>query len=196
MANPTSSIQVKRSERLISPKGRATYPHVFKASAFQGEGDPKFSIGLMLDKKVPSTKEFIAKVKAAQESALTDLYAKKLPGNLERWGISDGDGLTLKNGDPDPTTAGMWVIKGTSKNRPAVIDATGTEIMDELEVYGGCYGRVNICAKAYGTPAKGGVTLELNVFQKIADGPAFGGAEKAKQSALAEMGAYDEEEEY
>jgi hypothetical protein len=188
MANPTSGIKVTRSERLVSPKGRCSYPHLFKPSAFQGEGEPKFSVALLLPKA--TSKDFIAKVKAAQEAALTELYGKKLPQNLERWGVTDGDD------SEDPNMAGNWIIKGSSKNRPAVIDATGTEILDEMAIYGGCYGRVNVCAKAYGTAAKGGVTLELNVFQKIADGEAFGGAEKAKQSALAEMGAYDEEEAF
>ena len=180
------AIQVKRSDRIISPKGRCSYPHLFKPSAFQGEGEPKFSTGIMIDKKASGTKDFIAKIKAAQEAALKDLYGAKFPQNLERWGITDGDDLD------DPVMHGNWIVKATSKNRPAVIDATGTEILDELSVYGGCYGRINFCAKAYGTAAKGGVTLELNVFQKIGDGEAFGGAEKAKQSALAEMGAYEE----
>jgi hypothetical protein len=184
------SIQVKRSDRIISPKGRCSYPHLFKPSAFQGEGEPKFSVALLIDKKASGTKEFIAKIKAAQESALKELYNGKLPQNLERWGISDGDE------SEDATAKGNYVIKASSKNRPAIIDGQGTEILTETDVYGGCYGRINFCAKAYGTTAKGGVTLELNVFQKIGDGEAFGGAEKAKQQALAEMGAYEEEEAF
>lgn len=182
------SIQVKRSERLISPKGRCSYPHLFKPTAFQGEGEPKFSVSLLLDKKTAASKDFVAKLKAAQDSALADLYGKKLPQNLERWGVQDGDDLD------DESLSGQWVIKASSKNKPATIDADGTAILDELSVYGGCYGRINVCAKAYGTTQKGGVTLELNVFQKISDGEAFGGAQKAQQEALSEMGSYDEEE--
>lgn len=187
----TTSIQVKRSDRIISIKGRCSYPHLFKASKFaDGEGDPKFSVSLLIDKKASGSKDFIAKIKAAQEAALVELYGKKFPQNLERWGVTDGD-----DGE-DVTAHGHWIIKASSKNRPAVIDGQGTEILDEMSVYGGCYGRINFCAKSYGTPAKGGVSLELNVFQKISDGEAFGGAEKAKQSALAEMGAYEEENEF
>ena len=188
------AIQVKRSDRIISPKGRCSYPHLFKPSAFQGEGEPKFSAALLIDKKASGTKEFIGKIKAAQDAALKELYGTKLPTNLERWGVSDGDDIVDAQGNPDPVTKGNWVVKASSKNRPAIIDGQGTEILTETDVYGGCYGRINFCAKAYGTPAKGGVTLELNVFQKIADGEAFGGAEKAKQAALAEMGAYEEED--
>lgn len=194
MANPTSSIQVKRSDRIISPKGRCSYPHLFKATSFQGEGEPKFSTSILFDKKAPGTKDFVAKIKSAQEAALNELYGKKRPQNLEIWGVTDGDTLTDDDGNVDQVTAGQWLVKASSKNRPAVIDSSGSEILDEMSVYGGCYGRINVCAKAYGTPAKGGVTLELNVFQKIEDGEAFGGFEKAKQNAVAEMGAYAEEE--
>ena len=193
MATP-ATIQVKRSARLISPKGRASHPHLFKPSAFQDKGEAKYSTILMLEKSVAANKDFIAKVRTAQDAALADLYGKKLPENLERWGVTDGDTAVDSEGNAIPGAAGHWLIKAGNKAKPAIIDAQGTEILDELSVYGGCYGRVNVCAKAYGTPAKGGVTLELNVFQKISDGPAFGGAEKAKQAALAEMGAYDDEE--
>lgn len=190
MAAQTSGIPVARSTRLVSPKGRASYPHLFKPSAYKGEGEPKFSVSLMLDKKASTTKPFIDKIRAAQEAALADLYGKKMPQNLERWGITDGD-------ESEATEMhGHWIIKGSAKTRPAVIDSAGTEILEESAVYGGCYGRINVCAKAYGTASKGGVTLELNVFQKVADGEAFGGVEKAKQSAVAEMGVYEEESEF
>ena len=186
MASQQSGVKVIRSVRLISPKGRLSYPHLFKPTAFQGEGEPKFSCSIYIDKT--AGKQFVADVKKLQEKALKELYPEKFPQNLERWGISDGD-----EGE-DQAAKGCWIIKSSNKSRPAVLDADGTEILEELAAYGGCYGRVNICAKAYGTTSKGGVTLELNVFQKIADGEPFGGAEKAKQSAMAEMGAYEEEE--
>jgi hypothetical protein len=188
MANPTSKIEVKRSDRAISPKGRCSYPHLFKPSAFQGEGEPKYSVSLIVTKDAAG-KAFIAKIKELQAAAIKELYGAKMPQNFETWGVSEG-------GEEDPTTKGCWIVKGSNKNRPAVIDARGTQILDELELYGGCYGRINVNAKAYGAPAKGGVTLELNVFQKIEDGEPFGGAEKAKQAAVTEMGAYEEAEAF
>lgn len=189
MATPTNGIKVTRSARLVSPKGRCSYPHVFKPSAFQGEGEAKYSVQLLLPKA--GAADFIAKVKAAQEAALKELYPTKRPQNLEVWGIEDGDEKVTAEGAA--VAPGNWIIKASNKSRPAVIDAQGGEIIDELEVYGGCYFRFNINAKAYGTPAKGGVSLELNVVQKLADGEAFGGAKAVVQKALAEMGAYEEE---
>lgn len=185
MATPnTTGIKVTRSGRINTPKGRASYPHVSKPSAFQGEGDPKYSVTLM----VPKTEvEFIAKLKAAQQSAIKELYPTKVPQNFETWGITDGDETE------DPHSAGHWLIKASNKLKPRIVDSQGTDILDELEVYGGCYARLSINAKAYGTSNKGGVTLELNVFQKVADGTPFGGAAKAMSEAVDELGAYEEE---
>jgi hypothetical protein len=180
----TPAIKVERSTRFNVPKARASYPHVFKPSAYQGDGDPKYSTSLY----VPKTEsEFIARARASQEEAIKALYGTKKPQNFETWGITDGDDLD------DEAAAGCWVIKASNKAKPRIVDTQGQEILDELEVYGGCYARAVICAKAYGTTNKGGVTFELLVFQKVADGAAFGGAAKAMSAAVDELGVYEEE---
>lgn len=184
MATPSNGIKVERSSRIVTPKARASYPHVFKPSAFQGEGEPKFSINLLVPK---TNDEFIKNLRGLQDAATKALYPTKKPQNFEVWGITDGDETD------DSAAAGCWVIKASNKSRPAIVDKDAVQIIDELEVYGGCYVRANINAKAYGTASKGGVTLELNVVQKIADGEAFGGAAAVKAKALEEMGAYEEE---
>lgn len=182
MAN-TPTIRVERSERITVPKSRASYPHLFKPTAFQGEGEPKYSVSFLVPK---SEAEFIARLRAAQDAAVKALYGAKKPGNFETWGITDGD-----DGEDEAAT-GCWIVKASNKQKPRVVDSTGQDILDELDVYGGCYARASIVAKAYGSSNKGGVTLELLVFQKVADGPAFGGAAKAMSAAVEELGAYEE----
>ena len=63
MATPSNGIKVTRSARLVSPKGRASYPHVFKPTAFQEDGEPKYSTMLAFPKA--SSKAFIEQVKTA-----------------------------------------------------------------------------------------------------------------------------------
>ena len=55
---------------------------------------------------------------------------------------------------------------GNHKRRP---------IEDKEEVYGGCWGRVNVTPGSYSTSGNWGVTLYLNAVQKVKDGEAFGG---------------------
>lgn len=186
MAAPANSIKVTRSDRVILPKSRLSYPHVFKPSSFQGEGEAKYSASFLLPK---SEVDAYKALRAAQDAATNELYGAKKPQNFEVWGISDGDE------SEDPAATGCWIVKGSNKTKPKTIDAKGVEIIDELEVYGGCYARASMQAKAYGTPAKGGVTLELLVVQKIADGEPFGGAAKAIKASADELGAYEMTEE-
>ena len=80
-----AKIQVTRSSRVNSPKARASYPHIFKPTAFQGEGDPKYSISLLVPK---AEKKFIEELRAAQDAAVKELYPTKVPTNFERWGIT------------------------------------------------------------------------------------------------------------
>lgn len=181
--NNTNGMKVTHSGRINTPKARASYPHVFKGVAFQGEGEPKFSITLLVPK---SEKEFIASLHAAQDDAISQLYPTKKPANFQKWGISDGDEST------DPAAANCWIVKAANKKKPRVVDSNGEDILDELEIYGGCYVRASLNAKAYGTSAQGGVTLTLNVVQKVGDGEPFGGAAKSMNDAVSELGAYSE----
>lgn len=178
-----ATIRVERSARINTPKARASYPHVFKPSAFQGEGDPKFSISLYVPK---SESEFISRLRAAQDEAVKALYGAKKPQNFETWGITDGDELE------DAAAANCWVVKASNKSKPRIVDSQGQDILDELEIYGGCYCRAVLTAKAYGTNNKGGVSLELLVVQKVGDGQPFGGAAKAMSAAVEELGVYEE----
>ena len=189
------SIKVERSSRMNTIKGRAGYPHVFKPTAFQEGDEPKYSVILMVPKV--GADDFIKQLKALRVEATKKLYPAKRPAMFEEYGITDGDEKLNADGEADDSTAGFWLVKASTKNKPAVIDKEGTAILDELEIYGGCWVRLNICAKAYGTPSKGGVALELNVCQKVSDGDPFSGAAKATKQAVNEMGAYEEEaEEY
>ena len=117
-----------------------------------------------------------------QQDALGLLVkGKKLPANVERWGITDGD-------DSDDEAAhDHWLFKCSSKVRPAVIDQNKEPIVDSDVVYGGCYVRGNFCAKAYGSAAKAGVALELVAVQMVGDGEPFGGAGKARAQAMDEF---------
>ena len=82
---------------------------------------------------------------------------------------------------------GHWLIKATNKSRPAVVDADRAPVTDPEVIYGGCLVRTSVCAKAYGSPAKCGVALELVAVQKVGDGEPFSASARAKNQAVAEF---------
>lgn len=167
----SSNIKVERSARFISPKGRASYPHLFTPQAFEG-GDPKYQLTLMLPKGDVAD-NYLVTLRKSQESAISALYPKKKPAQFDQFGVNDGDD------NDDPEMHGHWLIKATNKARPACVDRNGQEIVESSVIYGGCYVRANICAKAYGTPSKGGVSLELVAVQFIEDGTPFSASMRA-----------------
>lgn len=175
----TSSIKVERSARFITPKARASYPHLFTPKAFE-DGEPKYQLTAMV-KKDDIGNAFVGLVKEKQSQALAALYGKKLPANVDRYGVTDGDD------NQDPEMHGYWLIKSTNKMKPACVDSDKSEIMDKAQIYGGCYVRANICAKAYGTPSKGGVSLELVAVQFLGDGEPFSAGARAAAAAADEF---------
>ncbi len=175
----TNSIKVERSSRFITPKARASYPHLFTPKAFE-DGEPKYQLTCMIEKGAAGD-AFIASLKEKQEEALKALYGKKMPANLDRYGVNDGDD------NEDPEMHGHWLVKATNKAKPAVVDTDKSEIIDKAVIYGGCYVRANVCAKAYGTPSKGGVSLELVAVQFVGDGEPFSAAARAAIAAADEF---------
>jgi len=178
-----TSIKVERSARFITPKARASYPHLFTPKAFE-DGDPKYQLTAMV-KKDEIGDAFVKLLKEKQERALVALYGKKFPANIDRYGVTDGDD------SQDPEMHGHWLGKSSSRNKPACVDMDKNEILDKAQIYGGCYVRANICAKAYGTPSKGGVSLELVAVQMVGDGEPFSAAARATAAAANEFGDFD-----
>lgn len=176
----TSSIKVERSSRFITPKARASYPHLFTPKAFEEGAEPKYQLTAMVPKDDIGN-AFIKLLKDKQDQALDALYGKKKPANLDRYGVNDGDD------SEDPEMHGHWLVKSTSKNKPACVGLDKEEILDKSEIYGGCYVRANVCAKAYGTAAKGGVSLELVAVQFMGDGEPFSAAARATLAAASEF---------
>jgi hypothetical protein len=176
----TTPIKVERSARIQSPAGRASYPTLFVPRAFSEADDAKFSITLMV-KKDDAGNAYKAAIEVIQEGALKTLLGTKKATNVERWGIKDGDD------QDDQDMHGHWLIKATNKSRPAVVDADRAPVTDPEVIYGGCLVRTSVCAKAYGSPAKCGVALELVAVQKVGDGEPFSASARAKNQAVAEF---------
>lgn len=158
--------QEKRN--VITPVGRVAFPHVFKARAPMGQGEPKFSVTLVFD----------------SDEGLKALRAEARRAVVEKWG-ADKDkwpkGLKSPFRDGrekdhlDGFEEGQVFISATSKFKPGVVDKDLQPIIDETEFYGGCYGRASVAAFAYDTAGNRGVAFGLRNVQKVKDGTPFGG---------------------
>jgi hypothetical protein len=70
--------------------------------------------------------------------------------------------------------AGCIYCAAKSYNRPIVIDIDKNKVEVESDVYGGCYARAVVVAKATEAGGNHFITLYLQAVQKVKDGQPFG----------------------
>lgn len=172
--------------RIITPEGRVSYPHVFKAQAPGKNDTPKFSITLLF----PKNTDLMGTSPSGEPRSLKQVVKNaKLAafGPKENWpGVLKSpfvDGDDPKFADKEGYQ-GHWVIKATTgeDNRPSVVNSDMSPIVDPAVLYPGCYARAYIFARVFDHPTGGqGVHFVLDHVQKMRDGKSFAGKKPVEQ---------------
>ncbi len=152
---------------------RFSYLHCWEPDSVNG-GDPKYSVSAIVPKSDTKTVEAI---KAAMEQAKKDSISKwggKIPGNLKT-PLRDGD---IDRPD-DEAYKGCYFFNANSRQAPQVVDGKVQPILDQSEVYSGCYGRISVTFYGYNSAGNRGVAAGLGNIQKLKDGEPLGGRSKA-----------------
>ena len=154
---------------------RFSFLHCWEPDSVNGS-EPKYSVSAIIPKTDTQT---IAKIKAAIESAKKDSLSKwggKLPPNLK---------LPLRDGDidrpEDEAYAGSYFVNANSRQAPQVVDKRVQPILDQSEVYSGCYGQISVTFYGYNSNGNRGIAAGLGNIQKLKDGETLGGRMNAKE---------------
>lgn len=145
-------------------KVRLSFPHLFTPTSFDdSEGKKKYqALGLIpkTDKKTLATVN--AAIEAAKEEGKAKKWGGKLPKNLE---------LPLRDGD-DKDNVGdefnnVFFINAKSASKPGLVKRVkGVEglvqIVDEDELYAGCYVLMSVNFYPYDQNGKKGIACGLN----------------------------------
>lgn len=160
--------------KVITGKVRFSYLNAWEPKSING-GDEKYSVSLIIPK---SDKKTIEAVKAAIEQAKQDGKSKfggKIPANLK---------LPLRDGDvdrpDDEAYKGSYFINANSKDRPGIVDKNVKPILDQSELYSGCYGRASITFYPFNQNGNKGIACGLQNLQKLEDGEPLGGRSRAE----------------
>lgn len=152
---------------------RISYAHLFEPTSVNGS-DPKYGASLIVSKKDTKT---IAAIKAAIEQAKKDSAGKwggKIPATLK---------VPLRDGDTDrpddEAYAGCFFLNANSRQAPQVVDRKVQPILDQNEVYSGCYCNVSVTFYGYNSNGNRGIAAGLGNVQFVKDGEALGGRSKA-----------------
>lgn len=153
---------------------RFSYLHCWEANAVDG-GELKYSVSAIIPK---SDTETIEKIKAAIEQAKKDSLSKwggKIPANLK---------LPLRDGDidrlEDEAYADSYFFNANSRQAPQVVDKNVQPILDQSEVYSGCYGRISVNFYGFNNNGNRGIAAGLGNIQKLKDGEPLGGRANAE----------------
>lgn len=152
---------------------RFSYLHCWDPDSVNG-GDPKYSVSAIVPKSDTKT---INAIKAAIEQAKKDSVSKwggKVPANLK---------LPLRDGDidrpDDEAYAGCYFFNANSRQAPQVVDSKVQPILDQSEVYSGCYGKISVTFYGYNSNGNRGIAAGLGNIQKLKDGESLGGRTSA-----------------
>lgn len=167
--------QTKSDTKIVTGKVRFSYCHLFEPVAISEDQEKKYSVCILIPK---SDKETLRKIKAATDAAKQagmKLWGGKIPPNLK---------LPLRDGDIDkpeqPEYAGHYFLNASSKQKPGIVDKQLNPIIDQTEVYSGCYGRISLNFYAFNKAGNKGVGCGLNNVQKLADGESLSGRSRAE----------------
>lgn len=166
---------------------RFSYAHVFKPyAAVQGQ-EEKFSVTVLVPKNDLATKARIdAAIEAATERGISEKWGGVKPPRVSV-PVYDGDGVRPSDGaEFGKECKGHWVFTASAKAEypPEVVDSLGNPIIQQSEVYSGCYGRVNVTFYPYAYGGKKGIGCGLGPVQKLRDGEVLGGGRMSAAAAF------------
>lgn len=176
-----------QATKVVTGKVRFSYLHVFEPFAVDEGQEKKYSVSLIIPKKDKATLAKIEKAIDAAKEAGKAKFGGKIPAALK---------LPLRDGDierpDDEAYEDSFFLNANARTKPGLVDKALNPIMDQEELYSGCYGRASITFYAFNTSGNKGIACGLNNLMKLEEGENLGGRQSAEND-FAEF--VDEEDE-
>lgn len=166
--------------KVLTNEVRLSYVNLLKPRAPKPGAEEKYSATILIPKTDFATKADIdMAIQAAAAEGLSRCWNNARPPQM-RIPIYDGDGVRPSGEAFGEECRGHWVITGSSKNKPGIIDRFKNDILDPTQIYSGMYGRVVIRFFAYSNSGNKGIGCGLQNVMKTRDGDALGGHASAE----------------
>ncbi|MGN0674688.1 MAG: DUF2815 family protein [Oscillospiraceae bacterium] len=174
---------------VTTDRARLSYTHLFEPYTNDPKQEARYSVTVLVPKSDIATKQRIdAAITAAKQKGVAEKWNGVMPPVVAT-AVHDGDGVR-PNGEPfGEECRGHWVFTASSKQPPQVVDINLNPIINQTDVYSGCYARVCVNFFAYNSNGKRGVGIGLNAVQKLEDGEPLGGRVSAAEAFGTPMGA-------
>jgi hypothetical protein len=162
---------------VLTPAFRVSFPNVFKPRVNTLNNQEEYSVMALFPKDADlsgmkvAAKEAIEKKWGAEKS--------KHPANLRSpFRKSEEKLKSAEDGTkylPAGYEEGGVFMNFKSKQRPGVVDQKVQDIIDDTEIYAGCWVRASVSAYAYDQKGNRGVSFGLGNIQKVKDDDPLGG---------------------
>jgi len=168
------------AQKVLTGEVRLSYCNLIQPRApMNGQGDPKYSVTLLIPKSDYATK---ADIDASIEAAARDATAKMWGGVRPQFAsiVWDGDGVR-KNGMPfGDECKGHWVLTASTKQKPHVVGVDNINVdLAPQDIYSGMYARVTLRFYGFNQNGNRGVGCGLGNVMKTRDGEALAGGASA-----------------
>jgi hypothetical protein len=170
-----SSVEAKKC---VTHEFRLSFPALITPKSFEDQA-AKYSLTMLFPKSVDLGKPAAGQANSLKKAAFNAATEKwgpreKWPKNL-RMPFRDGD---VDRSETDGY-AGHFFVSASSKNQPGIVGPSLQPILNERDIYAGCYCRAEVIAFAYDTKGNKGVSFSLQNVQKLRDGEPFSGRKDA-----------------
>lgn len=152
---------------------RLSYAHLLKPYASDANLEPKYSVMMMIPKADKATHK--ALMDAAKECFENNAAMFKGYDLEDLFTINDGDGKSPKGKRYGDENHGYWLRNASNKRKPKVIDKAQNEIIDEEDVYSGCWAKVGLTLYPYAVNGNVGIGASLDLVMKVRDDEPLGG---------------------
>lgn len=153
---------------------RLSYFNGWEPKSING-GAEKYSVSVLIPKDDKIT---LQAIEQAVDAAIIEGIAKFGGKKPNKAAIK----LPLRDGDierDDEAYKGHYFINANSITKPQIVDTNVQPILDQSEVYSGCYARVSLNFYAFNSNGNKGIACGLGNIQKIRDGEPLGGRSSA-----------------
>jgi hypothetical protein len=182
-----STTTTDNSTKVITGLVRFSYLHIWEPKKIDENSDAKYSVSLIISKSDTKTVGLIKKAIEAAKEAGKAKFGGKVPNNLKS-PLRDGD----EERPDDPAYENAYFVTANAKSKPGVVDKNRQPIIDQDELYSGCYGHASVTFFAFNTSGNKGIACGLNHLMKVKDGESLGGKSTAEND-FADLEIEDED---
>lgn len=148
--------RVSKSGNIITPKGRLSFCAQLLAPKADKKGKLKFGTSLL----IPPTANIDLLIEAAKKCA-TEKFGAELPKKLK------SPFLKAEDYDYEGYEPGWILLRPTAIQKPGIVDANGSNVDEESQIYPGRWASLSLRPFAYDTDGNRGVSFGLQNVQLL-----------------------------